>query len=159
MLLKLAVILSLATVFAFSLLAADSIELQIQKQYPLTALNGDGSAVVHAGTILVVQIPNIYGTSAAGKFGAYPNTYKGGTISHSLAGKIMEKSGQARPLSINEQVFLTKIDFKEGDVMFTLQTCGTCDPANPDPSTDRARAQVKFQFGKGALDGTDAALF
>src|SRR5580698_10329777 len=44
--------------------AADSAQFLIQKQYPLTALSADGTSVVHAGTILVIQTPNIYATSA-----------------------------------------------------------------------------------------------
>jgi hypothetical protein len=145
---KLAVTILLAGVFNVCL-AAESAQLEIQKQYPLTALSGDGTSVVHAGTILVIQTPNIYATSAVGRFGAYPNTFKGGKLSGPsfIVKKSIEMAGGARPLQINEQVYLTKIEFKEGNVVFNVQT-----------SDDRARAAVTFQLGQGVLDGDSAPI-
>jgi hypothetical protein len=129
--------------------AAESAQFQIQKEYPLTALSADGTNVVHAGTILVIQTPNIYATSAVGRFGAYPNTFKGGKLSGPsfIVKKSIEMAGGARPLQIGEQVYLTKVEFKEGNVVFNVQT-----------SDDRSRAAVTFQLGQGALDGDAAPI-
>lgn len=145
---KLAITIMLVGVLSISY-AAETAVLQIQRQYPVTALSGDGATVVHTGTILVIQTPNVWATSAVGRFGAYPNTFKGGKINGPafVLKKTIEMYGGARPLQMNEQVYLTKVEVnKDGNLVFSVQT-----------SEDKARATVTFQVGQGALDGTDAA--
>jgi hypothetical protein len=167
---KLVTTILLVQLFDASLLA-ESIQSQVQKEYPLTAVAADGSQVTNVGSVLKVKAANIY----AGKV-TFGNETKDGTVSHSGAMKILQKGSGlfggrmglppdpsgTRPLNIGEKVYLVGVDFKESkkdvsSVVFAVQSCGTCDPSTPDPNHVPVKASISFSFSKGALGGSDLA--
>src|ERR1019366_811143 len=144
-------------VFGASLLAA-TVYSEIRNHYPQTTVSADGQ-VANVGTVLTVQAAEIYAIPT-GKFVSTNNDTTDGHFSHSRMAKFALQSSGARPLEINEKAYLVGIRLKESkkdsSVVLTLQTCGTCDPAAPDPNHVPHRATVSFDFPKGTLDGANA---
>jgi hypothetical protein len=60
-----------------------------------------------------------------------------------------------RTLAAKEKVYLLKMEAKDDAVIFTVQTCGTCDPAAIDPTHKPFVASISFKFIKGFLAATD----
>lgn len=164
---KLAITIMLVQLFGARLLA-DSIQLQIQKQYAVTSVAADGSQVTNVGTVLKVQAANIYGGKVA-----YKNETTDGQFSHSSFAKgfsrLASLSGRtglaadpsgSRPVNFGEKAYLVGVDFKESKdksiVVFTVQTCGSCDPSTPDATHVPVQAAVYLNFPKGTLGGTDS---
>jgi hypothetical protein len=58
-------------------------------------------------------------------------------------------------LAAKEKVYLLKMEAKDDAVIFTVQTCGTCDPAAVDPSHKPFVASISFKFIKGFLAVTN----
>ncbi len=124
--------------------AAESAQFQIQKEYPLTALSADGTNVVHAGTILVIQTPNIYATSAVGRFGAYPNTFKGGKLSGPsfIVKKSIEMAGGPSHFRLVSRSILQRSSLKKG-TWFSMCKLRTTAPEPPSRSNSaRARSMA-----------------
>jgi hypothetical protein len=67
--------------------------------------------------------------------------------------------GTARGYTVGEKVYLTKFEVrdqaKDNGLIFSLQSCGTCDPAAADPAHKPYRADLRISLNKGFLGSTD----
>ncbi len=132
-----------------------NVEQQLRNQYQLTRVGANG-VVVQAGSVLVVQQDNIKANPAANLL-YWSNLYK--KDGHVKQPAIMIKSGSSgvnkssiRFFQVGEKVYITNIEFKPAAVVFSLQSCGACNPAATDPNDVPYRAELSFQFQKGFLD-------
>jgi hypothetical protein len=132
-----------------------NIEQQLRNQYQLTRVGANG-VVVQAGSVLVVQQDNIKANPASNLL-YWSNLYK--KDGHVKQPAIMIKSGSSgvdkssiRFLQVGEKVYVTNIEFKPAAVVFSLQSCGACNPSATDPNDVPYRAELSFQFQKGFLD-------
>lgn len=135
-----------------------NVEQQLRNQYHLTRVGANG-VVLQAGSVLVVQQDNIKANPASNLL-YWSNLYKkDGRVKQPA---IMFKSGSSkvgksglRFLAVGEKVYVTNIDTKSGAIVFSLQSCGTCDPAAVDSNDVPYRAELSFQFQKGFLDSAN----
>lgn len=135
-----------------------NIEQQLRNQYQLTRVGANG-VVVQAGSVLVVQQDNIKANPAANLL-YWSNLYK--KDAHVKQPAIMIKSGSSgvdkssiRFLQVGEKVYITNIEFKPAAVVFSLQSCGACNPSASDPNDVPYRAELSFQFQKGFVDSAN----
>lgn len=148
-----------AETFGASLFAAPqdqtpkpSIEQQLRKQYAVSRLGING-VVTLAGTVLVVQQDNIKSNPADRQL-YWANTYKkGGRVKQPFLGEVnfAPMKDVARLLQIGEKAYLSKLEIKPTEVVFSIQSCGACNPAAVDPNDPPFRASIAFQFAKGDL--------
>src|ERR1039457_859220 len=152
----------LAASFGASLYAAPqdqaskpNIEQQVKAQYQIARVGANG-VVVQAGSVLVVQQDNIKANPASNLL-YWSNLYK--KDGHVKQPAIMIKSGSSgvdkssiRFLQVGEKVYVTNIEFKPAAVVFSLQSCGACNPSATDPNDVPYRAELSFQFQKDFLD-------
>ena len=128
-----------------------NLEQQLKAEYRTTRVGTNG-VVLQVGSVMVVQQDNIRANSADNQI-YWPNTYKrDGRVKQPT---IIVKNGAAaaksslRLLQVGERVYVTLIEIKPSDIVFSLQSCGTCDPSAPDPNAPPYRAELSFQFQKG----------
>ena len=136
---------------------------QLQAAYPLTIMDATGYKVSKPGTILEIQLDGIQANPL--KSSPFQNTFEDGqvvagghsTVSRFMPGGLPKKPFAAAPrtLAAKEKVYLLKMDARDDAIIFTVQTCGTCDPAAIDPSHKPFVALVSFKFIKGFLAATD----
>jgi hypothetical protein len=136
---------------------------QLQNAYPLTVMEADGFGVAKPGTILEIQLDGIQANPM--KSPPFQNTFEDGqvvagghsTMSKFIPGGLSEKTFAAAPrtLAAKEKVYLLKMDAKDDAVIFTVQTCGTCDPAVIDLTHKPFVASISFKFIRGFLAATD----
>jgi hypothetical protein len=148
--------------------AADSIETQVRLAYPLTKFRPDRTQLLSEGTLFIVQRPGIVATSIV-KGVHFVTGYKRGKLSHGFASSVGEMATESGSFQVNEAVYLFKIDVdtKKSTITMHVQSCGSCNPAAPDPDHLPERGAVKFDFEKGAFDtinfatvqGTIAGVF
>jgi hypothetical protein len=135
---------------------SQSIEQQLRKQYILTRVGTNG-VLVQAGTVLTVQADGIK-SSPASYLVFWPNNYKkgGGRVKQPMmtakAGISKVDRGEIRFLQVGEKVYLSQMEIKDADVVFSIQSCGSCSPSGADPNDVPYRAEVSFQLGKGYLN-------
>ena len=129
--------------------ANTGVEEQLSQIYSLTKVAADGS-VVQPGIVLVARFFGIKANPVSGDI-YWPNSYKkGGRIGQPM---FFAKSGvskvvnETRFLMAGEKVYVTNIEAKDADVVFSLQTCGG-GAAGRDPNGLPYRARVTFQFQK-----------
>jgi hypothetical protein len=148
--------------------APDTIQTQVRHAYPVTKFRPDRMQVLDAGTLLTVQRPGILATPII-KGVYFVTTYKRGKLSRGFGSTLGELATESGTFPVNERVYLIKIDVdsKKSTITLHIESCGTCDPAAPDPYHLPQRGAVKFDFEKGAFDsinlgtvqGTIAAVF
>ena len=133
------------------------IEQQLRTQYHLARVGGNG-VVLQAGSVLVVQQDNIKANPGSTLF-YWSNLYK--KDGHVKQPVMMVKSGSSevdksalRFLQVGEKVYVTNIEVKSADIVFSLQSCGMCNQSAIDPNDIPYRAELSFQFHKGFLDST-----
>jgi hypothetical protein len=136
---------------------------QLQTAYPLTIMDATGYKVSKPGTILEIQLDGIQANPL--KSPPFQNTFEDGqvvagghsTVSKFMPGGLGKKPFAAPPrtLAAKEKVYLLKMEAKDDAVIFTVQTCGTCDPAAVDPSHKPFGASISFKFIKGFLAVTN----
>jgi len=136
---------------------------QLQAAYPLTIMDATGYKVSKPGTILEIQLDGIQANPL--KSSPFQNTFEDGqvvagghsTVSRFMPGGLPKKPFAAAPrtLAAKEKVYLLKMDARDDAIIFTVQTCGTCDPAAIDPSHKPFVALISFKFIKGFLAATD----
>ena len=136
---------------------------QLQTAYPLTILDATGYKVSKPGTTLEIQLDGIQANPM--KSPPFQNTFEDGQVvagGHSTVSKFMPGGLGKRPfesaprtLAAKEKVYLLKMEAKDDAVIFTVQTCGTCDPAAIDPTHKPFVASILFKFIKGFLAATD----
>lgn len=135
-----------------------SIEQQLRKQYPLTRVGTNG-LVIQAGCVLVVQQDGLKATPASYQ-GYLANSVKKGT--HIKTNMVQHIGGpgpgvymkEAGFFQVGEKAYLTKVEVKDTEIVFSVQSCGSCNPAAPDPN-GAFRASLAFQFAKGYLATAD----
>jgi hypothetical protein len=123
------------------------IDRQLRSQYPIASVGFNG-VVVHTGTVLLVQQDKITALPAPGEWPC--NAYKqGGRIKQTLkcAVNYSISKGRTRPFQVGEKAYLTGLQIKPTEVVFTVQTCDA-DPNYGVPF----RAAVSFEFAKGYLE-------
>jgi len=135
-----------------------NIEQQLKTQYRLTRVGANG-VVLQAGSVLVIQQDNIKANPASNQL-YWSNLYK--KDGHVKQPAIMIKSGSAgvdksnlRFLQVGEKIYVTNIEIKSADIVFSLQSCGICNPSTIDPNDVPYRAELSFQFHKGFVDSVD----
>jgi hypothetical protein len=136
---------------------------QLQTAYPLTIMDATGYKVSKSGTILEIQLDGIQANPM--KSSPFQNTFEDGQVvagGHSAVSKFMPGglgkkpfAAPPRTLAAKEKVYLLKMEAKDDAVIFTVQTCGTCDPAAIDPTHKPFVASISFKFIKGFLAATD----
>lgn len=131
-----------------------SIEQQLRKQYALTRVGTNG-VVTQAGSVLVVPQDGLKAIPASyqGYFGN--NVKKGGLIKvnyvqHQHIGGGYQEAGF---FQVGEKAYLTGIEVKGTEIVFSVQSCGSCNPAAVDGAP--FRAFLAFQFAKGYLASAD----
>ena len=135
---------------------SQSIDQQLRKQYILTRVGTNG-VLVHAGTVLTVQADGIK-ASPASYLVFWPNNYKkgGGRVKQPMmtakAGISKVNRGEIRFFQVGEKVYLAQMEIKDADVVFSIQSCGSCSQSGADPNDVPYRAEVSFQLGKGYLN-------
>jgi hypothetical protein len=132
---------------------------QLQTAYPLTIMDATGYKVSKPGTTFEIQLDGIQANPM--KSPPFQNTFEDGqvvagghsTVSKFMPGGLGKKPFAAPPrtLAAKEKVYLLKMDARDDAVIFTVQTCGTCDPAAVDPSHKPFVASISFKFIKGFL--------
>jgi hypothetical protein len=160
------------TLTAASVHAQDfaAIETELTKVYQTAKPTADGTDLVTAGSVLVLQKDHLVMSKVDQQF-VVPDVYKNGTITSGVAGvqkmaKMFSGLGAFNPLGANaaaqsaaassdanrefvagEKFFVTKIDTRADGVTLTLLS---------DPIKDvRYRATLKFPFAKGAAPSPD----
>jgi hypothetical protein len=136
---------------------------QLQAAYPLTIMDATGYKVSKSGTILEIQLDGIQANPM--KSPPFQNTFEDGQVvagGHSAVSKFMPGGLRKNPLAAaprtlaaKEKVYLMKMEAKDDAIIFTVQTCGTCDPAAMDPTHKPFVASISFKFIKGFLAATD----
>jgi hypothetical protein len=165
-----AVTLTAASVHAQDVAA---IETELTKVYQTAKPTADGTDLVTAGSVLILQKDHLVMSKVDQQF-VIPDVYKNGTITSGVAGmqkvaKIFGGLGAFNPLGANaaaqsaaassdanrefvagEKFFVTKIDTRADGVTLTLLS---------DPIKDvRYRATLKFPFAKGTATSPDDAV-
>jgi hypothetical protein len=136
---------------------------QLQATYVPNVLDASGIKVAQAGSILVVQLDTIQANPRGKLTQAFANSFVDGQIQAPaglrsripFGGGPRPSMGTARALAIGEKVYLLKTEVKDNNVVFVVQSCGTCNPKAVDPAHQPYRAEVDFRFIKGALAATD----
>jgi len=135
---------------------SQSVEQQLRKQYVLTRVGTNG-VVAQAGTVLTVQADGIKASPASYML-FWPNNYKkgGGRVKQPLvsakAGISKVDRGAIRFFQMGEKAYLVEMEIRDADVVFSIQSCGVCNPSGTDPNDTPYRAEVSFQLGKGYLN-------
>jgi hypothetical protein len=134
-----------------------NIEQKLQSQYVPTKLAGAGDRLrfTQLGTVLVVQRDGM-GASPVTEF-AFGNTYKDGRIKHSFTGTLIHNANSVRDLRAGDRVYLLKTEVKDTGIVFSVQSCDTCDGSPMDLAQMPYRAALTFQFPKGYWGTTDFA--
>ncbi len=148
-----------------------SLAQQIQAAYPATVM--DGAKVTQAGTILVVKKEGLQANPLNSKLGPFSNDYEDGQVGtgtrSGAIGAVKDKFDgmpgasvfrkkakvDARALAVDEKVYLLKVDVKPNEVIFLIQSCGSCEPGGIDPGHHPSQATVHMQFVKGFQTATD----
>lgn len=156
------------TVIVLSILAAGELALSmnasaqspevdkgLHDKYTPTVM-GSNNQVVRPGSTLAVQMDGILANPVAFHC-PYANVFADGQVKpdNCLKCQLCNRTGAARALPINEQAYLLRVDINKDNVVFEVQTCGSCNPKSVDPTHKPFRAQVTFKFVKGSLGGTD----
>lgn len=153
--------------------AKDALTNQLQKQYPLTKLSADGKDVVTAGSVFTLKKDGLVLTPADST-DVSGNSYKGGKIIQNAAGKANEKvkrtfgrlgglplpgvaappaapTIQTRTFVAGEKVNITKIEVKDGSVVFQLVSAKAY-------SDVYYHGSLTFPVDKGTVPAADAML-
>ena len=166
-----AIVLLAAAIFPMSLASAQAVSLQEQlaAQYKLVKMGSDtsGYSVVEAGTLLAIQKGGILGVPYSDKT-VLPTKYENGTV-HSPSSLMVQgrkslfghfsqtqSEGQTTHLfAVGDKVYPTKVDvdLTKDNVTLSIVACDTCNKTDP-PTYNKA--QVVFQFPKGALANASA---
>ena len=161
-----AIMLMSATIFPISVAFAQAPTLpeQLAAQYKLVKMGSDtsGYSVVEKGTLLAIQKGGILAVPY-GDQNILANKYEGGTIHApsglSLMGRksIMGKFGKEQTthlFAVGDKVYPMKIDVNlaKDTVTVGIVACDTCNKTDP-PTFNKAN--VVFQFPKGALAAAD----
>jgi hypothetical protein len=147
-----------ALLFAAPQALKPSVEQKLRAQYPVTRVGANGT-VLQAGQVLVVQLDGIRANPAWVNQSYYPNTFKkdGKKVTQSIKGDIIHfpVGGPAAipHLDAGAKVYLTGIELKKEEIIFSVQSCGACNPAVAQSLSHRAA--LAFQFGKGYLESAD----
>ena len=147
------------------LVAAQGVPLadQLQAQFTLVKMGADtgGAAVVDQGTVLVIKKGGILSVPY-GDTSVVPTRYQDGTV-HSPNNVVMKglgfglgklgKTQTTRLMQAGEKVYPSKItvNLPKDQVEISIIACDSCNNTSP---TTFYKADVIFQFGKGALANT-----
>jgi hypothetical protein len=125
-------------------------------------MDASGIKVAQPGSILAVQVEGVQANPRGRLSQPFANSFADGQIQAKtgLSSKIpfggpRPSVGVARALAVGEKVYLLKTEVKDNNIVFVVQSCGTCNPKAVDPAHTPYRAEVDFKFIKGALAATD----
>jgi len=148
---------------------APTLQEQLAAQYKLVKLGSDtgGVSVVEEGTLLAIQKGGILGVPSSDKT-ILTTKYEGGQVHgpnaalvegrKRLLGHFSQTQSQGQTTHLfakNDKVYPTKIDVSldKDTVTMGIVACDTCNKTDP-PTYNKA--QVVFQFPKGALANASA---
>jgi hypothetical protein len=133
--------------------AAAEMQRQLRIQYTPTKVGANGVVLV-GGSVVVVQQDGIKANPAFGDI-YWPNSYKkGGRVKRPaifIKNGVSKVVNDVRFLQVGEKVYVTNIEIKDADVVFSLQTCGG-GPDGNDPNGAPYRSTLSFQFQKGHVN-------
>jgi hypothetical protein len=112
-----------------------TVEKQLKNEYGLTRVGNNG-AIIHAGDILVIKQGGIV---------AIPASYQGYFGNTVTKGARIQANG-VRLLEVGNWVYVTNIEVKDTQVVFSVQSCLACDPSSGDYQGSPLRASLAFQF-------------
>ena len=116
--------------------------------------------LIQSGGALTIQADGIKALPAAYQIYMANNVKKGARIKTNLVqhlgGNGTGVLREARLLGVGEKAYLTRLEVKENEIIFSIQSCGSCNPAGPDANDMPYRASLAFQFAKGYLAGADS---
>jgi len=144
-----------ALLFAVPQALKPGVEQQLRAQYAVARVGANG-AVLQAGQILVVQQENIRANPAWLNRNYFPNEYRkdGKKVTQSFKDKVVKMPvggpGAYNFLPLGAKVYLTDIEIKDKEIVFSVQSCGVCNPAVAERLP--LRAALAFQFAKGYLE-------
>jgi hypothetical protein len=136
-----------------------SMEDQLKEQYKSVKLGADstGTAVLEAGTVLIVQKGGILGFAPDGMT-VLPSKFEDGSVHgpNKLAIMVLQKKENTRFFTVGEKVYPTKIEInvKNEKITFSIVECDSCNGVQQ-PSF--YKSQVAFQFPKGFLETASAS--
>jgi len=160
------IVVVVCTIFPLSRASAQAVSLQEQlaAQYKAVKMGSDtsGYSVVEEGTLLAIQKGGLLGVPYSDK-SALTNKYEGGTVhgpsglmvsgKKALLGHFSQTQSQGQTTKLfakGDKVYPTKIDVnvEKDTVTMGIVACDTCNKTDP-PTYNKAN--VVFQFPKGAL--------
>lgn len=128
---------------------------QLKAQYQLVKTTGyqDTFRVTDAGTVLAVQKAGIIG-SPSGDLTLLVSKYQDGQL-HSPGSFSLGMKKVRRAFDVGDKVYVSKIDvnMNKDAISLWILECGSC---NGTAQTDSFRADIVFQFAKGALQKMSA---
>jgi hypothetical protein len=150
-----------------------TLEEQLRATYSPAVL--DGNEVLRPGCMLVVQMNGIIACNSS--LTATRSVYENGQISAETKSSLVNFGkkipglgshvpdapscpvGQSRYLVMTEKVYLVRLEIpsKGTGIVFSVQSCGTCDPAAPDPAQKPYFADVRVALNKGFLTSSTLA--
>jgi hypothetical protein len=157
-----------------------TLEQQLRATYVETVMDASGEKVAQPGCIFVVKKENIAACTSTKT--AMRNVYQDGQVTQETKNSTLNKfrrlphlpgtpappdapadapscTGKTRNLNMDEKVYLLHMELKpngsDTGIVFTVQSCGTCDPAAVDPAHTPYRADVRVFLRKGFMTATD----
>ena len=134
---------------------SQNLEQQIRSQYRPTRVGGNGVVVGESGSVLVLQQDGLKAIPAS--YGPYwYSSFKNGHI----RGSAIQHGGSVgmsdlRPLQVGEKLYLVNMEINQAEIVFYVQSCGTCDASSADPNDPPYRARLAIQFDKGYQTSSD----
>jgi hypothetical protein len=136
-----------------------SLEQQLNAQYPVARVGTNG-VLIQTGAVLTIQEDGIKTIPASYQAYLANNVKKGGRIKMNIVQHVGGGGpgvylNDSRLLQVGEKVYLTKLEVKATEIVFSVQSCGSCNPAAVDPDQTPFRSSLAFQFAKGYLATAD----
>ena len=113
----------------------------------------NGRVVGEAGSVLIIQGGGLTAIPASYGLYWYSNFKNGGRIkSSAIQHGGTKAASELRPLQADEKVYLINLEINQTEIVFYVQSCGTCDVSAADPNNATYRARLAIGFQKGYLD-------
>jgi hypothetical protein len=156
--------------------SSGSLEQQLQATYARTLMDSGGYKVAEAGCIFVVQKEGIAACTSTKT--PFRNEYEDGQVKPENKSKFINSmrwlssipgarsvvapgclKGSPRTYIVGEKVYLLRMEIrnagKDTGLIFSLESCGTCDPSVTDPAHTPYHAELRVNLHAGFLTSTD----
>jgi hypothetical protein len=129
-----------------------AVKQALDAKYALTTTTADRTDIVTAGAVLVLKKSNLLTTDASKQM-TFSNSYKNGRITQPKMVSLANVGGKlegTRTFVSGEKVWLTAIDVKEKEIVFSLYTDAFGDT--------RYRGKLNFPLEKGEAPSANAVM-